>query len=41
MTGTFTKDGNRGSATQAWARALELTAPIARNPHRTLPVVVA
>ena len=28
------------SATKAWLRALELTAPIARNPTRTFPVVV-
>ena len=28
------------SPAKAWLRALELTAPIARNPDRTLPVVV-
>jgi hypothetical protein len=28
------------SATKAWLRALELTAPIAGNPMRTFPVVV-
>jgi fatty-acyl-CoA synthase len=28
------------SAAKAWLRALELTAPIARNPTRTFPVVV-
>jgi fatty-acyl-CoA synthase len=28
------------SAAKAWLRALELTAPIAHNPTRTLPVVV-
>lgn len=30
-----------GSASQAWLRALELTAPIPRNPHRILPTVIA
>jgi fatty-acyl-CoA synthase len=29
-----------GSAAKAWVRALELTAPIARNPMRTFPAVV-
>src|SRR5580704_13882127 len=28
------------SATKAWLRALEVTAPIARDPKRTFPVVV-
>src|SRR5258705_8152650 len=28
------------SATKAWLRALEMTAPIARSPMRTFPVVV-
>jgi fatty-acyl-CoA synthase len=30
-----------GSAAKAWLRALELTAPIARNPARLLPTVIA
>jgi fatty-acyl-CoA synthase len=29
------------SAVKSWLRALELTAPIARKPERTLPVVIA
>jgi fatty-acyl-CoA synthase len=29
-----------GSATRAWLRALELTAAIARNPHRTFSTVI-
>ena len=29
------------SPSRAWLRALELTAPISRNPDRTLPVVIA
>jgi fatty-acyl-CoA synthase len=31
---------NKRAALRAWTRALERTAPIARAPHRTLPVVV-
>src|SRR5947209_5000535 len=31
---------SRTGATQAWLRALEITASIAKNPKRTLPVVV-
>ena len=39
--GTIAKQGpGARSATKAWLRALELTAPIARNPTRTFPVVV-
>lgn len=30
-----------GSASQVWLRALELTAPIPRNPRRILPTVIA
>ena len=30
----------QGSPAQAWARALELTAPIARNPERIFPTVI-
>jgi fatty-acyl-CoA synthase len=29
-----------GSASQAWLRALELTAPIPRNPNRVMPTVI-
>jgi fatty-acyl-CoA synthase len=32
--------GNAASAAQAWRRALELTAPVARQPERTLPDVI-
>jgi fatty-acyl-CoA synthase len=32
--------GSAASAAQAWRRALELTAPIARDPTRTLPDVI-
>lgn len=35
------KAGNRlSSPTQAWVRALELTAPIARDPYRVFPSVI-
>src|SRR5580704_12650004 len=34
------RSAGNGSAAQAWARALELTAPIARNPQRILPAVI-
>jgi fatty-acyl-CoA synthase len=33
-------DENKRSALKAWVRALERTAPIERNPTRTLPVVI-
>src|SRR5215472_18898584 len=33
-------DRNEVSATKAWLRALAMTAPIARRPERTLPVIV-
>ena len=33
-------DENKRSALKAWVRALERTAPIERNPTRTLPMVV-
>src|SRR5690348_15636743 len=32
--------GTQDSAAQSWMRALELTAPIARNPERVMPTVV-
>src|SRR5919197_6496262 len=32
--------GRKTSAAQAWSRALELTAPIASNPHRILSTVI-
>ncbi|HYA75786.1 MAG TPA: AMP-binding protein, partial [Burkholderiaceae bacterium] len=31
---------DNGSALKAWTRALERTAPIGRDPRRTLPIVV-
>ncbi len=41
MTATLTKGPQTGhSAAHAWARALELTGPIARHPHRVLPTVI-
>jgi len=42
MTGALAdKSASRNaSAAQAWARALELTAPIASHPHRILPAVI-
>jgi fatty-acyl-CoA synthase len=33
-------EGAAGSAAKAWQRALEMTAPIGRDPARTLPVVI-
>src|SRR5579859_1407104 len=33
-------EGATGSAAKAWQRALEMTAPIGRNPTRTLPLVI-
>ena len=33
-------DGHPNSPLQAWVRALEMTAPIARNPAVTLPVLI-
>lgn len=33
-------DEHKRSALKAWVRALERTAPIGRDPHRTLPVVI-
>jgi len=43
MTASFTEKppASHHSAAQAWARALELTAPISRHPHRLLPTVIA
>ncbi|MGA2848349.1 MAG: long-chain-acyl-CoA synthetase [Terracidiphilus sp.] len=43
MSGVQIQDAtqSKGSAASAWLRALELTAPIARNRDRTLPVVIA
>jgi fatty-acyl-CoA synthase len=43
MTASLTEKPPAGhrSGAQAWARALELTAPIARHPHRLLPTVIA
>ena len=40
MTGNALKQAAIGSPSKAWARALELTAPIARNPDRTFPRVI-
>ena len=42
MTGNVTKKAaiGAGSPSQAWARALELTAPIARHPDRIFPRVI-
>jgi fatty-acyl-CoA synthase len=34
------QDGSEDSPRKAWVRALEMTAPIARNPAITLPIVV-
>jgi fatty-acyl-CoA synthase len=36
----ITRAAGRPSAAKAWSRALALTAPIARQPARTLPVVI-
>jgi fatty-acyl-CoA synthase len=33
-------EGAAGSAAKAWQRALEMTAPIGRDPTRTLPLVI-
>ena len=33
-------EGAAGSAAKAWQRALEMTAPIGRDPARTLPFVI-
>jgi len=38
--GKRTPDGDSLSPARAWLRALELTAPIARNPGRILPAVI-
>jgi fatty-acyl-CoA synthase len=35
-----TPGGNKGSAAKAWLRALELTAPIGRNPERVFSTVL-
>lgn len=35
-----TPPAGKGSAARAWMRAIEMTAPIARRPNRTLPAVV-
>jgi fatty-acyl-CoA synthase len=35
-----TASNSTGGAAKAWLRALELTAPISRNPDRILPVVI-
>src|SRR5215469_4188724 len=42
MSGTMAvlSDENKRSANKAWIRALELTAPIGRDPRLTLPVLV-
>jgi fatty-acyl-CoA synthase len=42
MTGSLIKPPESGSAsaTKAWVRALDLTAPIARHPHRLLSTVI-
>jgi len=37
---TIKPDKGRVSSAQAWARALELTTPIARNPERIFPIVI-
>src|ERR1700693_5569922 len=34
------RKSGRNSSLKAWVRALELTAPIAQNPSRTLPVLI-
>ena len=34
------RQSGNGSAAKAWLRALELTAPIARNRDRVLPTVI-
>lgn len=31
---------NRNSSSQAWLRALEMTAPISRNRHRVMPTII-
>ena len=33
-------DADAHRATNAWLRALELTAPLSRDPRRTLPAVI-
>ena len=40
MTAAETIDRPRNAAARSWQRALELTAPIGRDPSRTFPVVV-
>src|SRR5580704_70385 len=39
-TATDRPDRKSGSATRAWLRALELTAPISRRPERIFPTVI-